>query len=140
MKIEDFPIYKLFFMSLGNLIPNTSRAATKYAKSAFLPDYSSPKTPIDNSRIPASRRVFLSFVRGNGWQCRFHADNFVKTPISRKFTFRDPSKIYEMVRRGNGFIDPDQRLFLDQAMVAGHGGIWLCLTDEQYNCLIKAGA
>ena len=86
-----------------------------------------------------THRVFMSFVFNNGWHCRFHEGELSKTPISRQFRFRDKRKLYEAARRGHGLTDATSVSELNQAIAAGHGGVWLRLTDEQYSTLTSSG-
>jgi hypothetical protein len=90
---------------------------------------------------PAKRHhIYFSFVRQTGgWYCRFHLDDLVKTPISRRFSFRDPRKIHAIVRRGHGLSQAETSETLDQAIAAGYGGIWLSLSEKQYEALIACG-
>jgi hypothetical protein len=78
----------------------------------------------------------MSFVRSNGWRCRFHADDLAKTPISRLFIFQDEEKLRVILRRCSGLVDPGSHEMLEAAIVAGHGGIWLRLTSEQYASVV----
>jgi hypothetical protein len=85
---------------------------------------------------PARRRVYMSIVRQlGGWHCRFHQDDLAKTPISRRFVFRDADKIYEAARRGHGFTGMESCQALDEAVARGRGGIWLKLAEHQYRAL-----
>jgi len=66
----------------------------------------------------------MSFVRNRiGRHCRFHQNDLPKTPISKGFVFRSAEKIYEVARRGDGFIDFKCRDALDEAVALGRGGI-----------------
>jgi len=89
-------------------------------------------------RPPTSHRVYMSFARsGNGWVCRFHRDDLAKTPISRCFYFRNQEKLYDAAQRGNGLTSAEVRQALDEAIAAGHGGLWLKLNDKQYSALAQ---
>lgn len=88
---------------------------------------------------PQRHRVYMSFVRNpNGWHCRFHQDDPAKTPISRKFAFSSAEKIHEAARRGNGLLDIESQHALIEAVNVGRGGVWLHLTEDQYEALIVA--
>jgi len=97
------------------------------------------KTRCCRSSSHETHRVFMSFAFSNGWHCRFHQGDLSKTPISRPFLFRDKHKVYEAGRRGHGLTDATSVSQLNQAIAAGHGGIWLRLTDEQYSTLTWSG-
>jgi hypothetical protein len=97
------------------------------------------KTRSCRSYSHETHRVFMSFAFNNGWHCRFHEGELSKTPISRQFHFRDKRKVYEAARRGHAFSDATSVSQLNQAIAAGHGGIWLRLTDEQYSTLTSSG-
>ncbi len=89
--------------------------------------------------LPKNHRVYMSFARAKtGWSCRFHRDDLPKTPISRCFHFRSHDRLYEAAQRGNGLTSPETRQVLDEAIAAGHGGIWLQLNDKQYSTLSQA--
>ena len=88
-------------------------------------------------RPPEPHRVYLSFVRlSDGWHSRFHQDDLLKSPISRRFVFRRAEKIHEAAQRGNGLIDEESCQSLDEAVALGRGGIWLRLTEGQYSALV----
>lgn len=80
--------------------------------------------------------VFMSFVRqADGWHCRFHEGNLAKTPLSKQFVFRSQERIVETASRGLGLTSIESRQAFDEAIFVGHGGIWLKLTEEQYQTL-----
>lgn len=88
---------------------------------------------------PRHRRVYLSFARGRGeWYCRFHRTDLAKTPLTRRFTYRG-SQAKEMVvrvaRRGHAFTSRYLARQFRQAIARGFGGIFLNLTDSEYQAL-----
>jgi len=85
-------------------------------------------------RLPPTRRIFMSFIHQEGWHCKF-LDWDLMTPLPRELRFRDPRKICETARRGHGLRDEKARLSLDQAIKSGSGGVWLHLTQAQYQAL-----
>ena len=91
------------------------------------------------SFLPAKRhRVYLSFVRqANGWHCRFHQDNLGRTPISKRFVFRNSEKLVEVSRRGRGLTGAGSDQSLNEAVACGHGQILLMLDDKQYEALSR---
>ena len=76
-------------------------------------------------------RVYMYFQYRDGWQCQF-LETDLKTSLPRKLHFTSPEKVIKLVERGGGITDQESRLMLDQAMMAGRGGVFLNLTAEQY--------
>jgi hypothetical protein len=76
-------------------------------------------------------RVYMSFMDRQGWYCQFLRSD-LKTPLPRKLHFKSAEKIIELVQRGGGFKDQENRLMLDQGIEKGRGGVFLRLTAEQY--------
>ena len=79
-------------------------------------------------------RVYMSFMDRHGWQCQFLEGN-LKTPLPKRLHFTFPNKIIELVARGGGLRDPESRLMLEQGISMGRGGVFLSLTEEQYERL-----
>jgi hypothetical protein len=79
-------------------------------------------------------RVSMYFQDRRGWHCQFlEAD--LKTALLKKLHFTSPDKVVELVERGGGITDQESRLMLGQAIANGRGGVFLCLTEEQYSKL-----
>jgi len=79
-------------------------------------------------------RVYMSFMDRHGWQCQFlEAD--LQSPLPKRLHFSSPDKIIELVERGGGLRDPESRLMLEQGISMGRGGVFLSLTEEQYERL-----
>ena len=76
----------------------------------------------------------MSFIHQDGWHCQF-LELDLMTPLPRELSFRDSRKISETARRGHGLRDEGARLSLDQAIKSGSGGVWLHLTQAQYQAL-----
>ena len=76
----------------------------------------------------------MEFALKSAWQCRFLDEN-LRTYLPRRVVVRDPAKLFEMAARGGLSLDLESRQALELAIAAGHGGIWLRLTDEQYRKL-----
>jgi hypothetical protein len=66
-----------------------------------------------------------------GWYCRFLEED-LKTPLPKKFTFADVSKVRELAEKGGGFNVHEARHSFNQGVEVGRGGIYLQLTEEQY--------
>ena len=79
-------------------------------------------------------RVYMSFMLSKGWHCQFlEAD--LKTPLPKKLALVSQDKLYEMAQRGGAVMDLEAREAIRHAIEIGRGGVWLNLTDEQYNRL-----
>jgi hypothetical protein len=79
-------------------------------------------------------RVYLSFMRSQGWYCQFLEPD-LKTSLPRTFTFASEDKLRELVERGGGMVDSESRNMVDHAIEMGRGGVYLNLTAEQYRKL-----
>jgi hypothetical protein len=81
-----------------------------------------------------SHRVFMTFFYRSGWQVQFlEAD--AKTPLPRRFTFKDPDKIRELARKGEAMGTSEDRAMMEYAIEVGRGGCYLRLTPGQYRAL-----
>jgi len=78
----------------------------------------------------------MSFMHRQGWYCQFLEED-LKTPLPRKITFHNPAKLIEMAEHGGYRLNLEGRQALDNAIENGRGGIWLELTEEQYERLRK---
>jgi len=78
--------------------------------------------------------VYMSFMLRDGWYCQF-LEKDLKTPLPRKFNFMDEQKIIELAERGGCKMDLAGRQAIDYAIRMGRGGVWLELTEEQYQKL-----
>jgi hypothetical protein len=76
----------------------------------------------------------MYYMLRDGWYCQFlEAD--LKTALPRTFTFATPEKIVDLAERGGGLKDLASKQALDHGIEKGRGGIYLHLTNEQYNRL-----
>jgi hypothetical protein len=76
----------------------------------------------------------MYYMLRDGWYCQFlEAD--LKTALPRTFTFATPEKIVEMAERGRGLKDLASKQALKHGIETGRGGIYLHLTNDQYNKL-----
>ncbi|MGA9240654.1 MAG: hypothetical protein WBW03_01560 [Silvibacterium sp.] len=76
----------------------------------------------------------MYFMLRNGWHCQFlEAD--LKTPLPRTLSFPSPQKIIELAERGGYAMNLEGRQALEHGIENGRGGIWLLLTDDQYERL-----
>ena len=79
-------------------------------------------------------RVYMSFMCRNGWLCQFLEED-LKTSLPRKVILGSQEKVREMARRGGAAMSLDVLQALDHGIEIGRGGIWLELSDEQYQKL-----
>jgi len=79
-------------------------------------------------------RVYLFFQFRNGWRCQFLEPD-LKTSLPRKPILTDSETLIGLVERGGGLPDLASRQALDQAIDKGRGGVFLNLTQEQYERL-----
>ena len=97
-------------------------------------------TPWANSSAPnaggaeEAYRVYMSFMFRNGWLCQFLEED-LKTSLPRKVILGSQEKVREMARRGGAAMSLDVLQALDHGIEIGRGGIWLELSDEQYQKL-----
>ena len=59
----------------------------------------------------------------------------LKTSLPKRLHFASPDRIIELVERGGGFPNQESRLMLEEGISMGRGGVFLSLTDEQYEKL-----
>ena len=100
------------------------------------------KSPLPKPHEPGSKLcdfctnkhfVYMYFRRFHGWHCSFSTEARKKLP--REFTFRAAETIRELAKRGNGLIDKWDRDGFELALEIGKGGVWLKLSDDQYQAL-----
>jgi len=84
--------------------------------------------------IAGIHRVYMYYMFREGWTCRFMEEDLT-TPLPRQFHFRDAEKIRAIVDRVGNFADLQDRQALDYGLEIGRGGVWLQLTQEQYERL-----
>ena len=73
----------------------------------------------------------MYYMYRTSWMCQFLEED-LKTPLPRRYNFRDPEKIREIVRKVGSFADLQDRQALDYGLETGRGGVWLQLNEEQY--------
>jgi hypothetical protein len=79
----------------------------------------------------------MSFMYRHGWLCQFLEED-LRTPLPRKLHFRTEDKVREIARRGGGMLNLECLQAFDHAIEIGRGGVWLELSDEQYQTLLSA--
>jgi len=76
----------------------------------------------------------MYFMLGDGWHCQFlEAD--LNTALPKRLTFTNPQKIIELAERGGYTMTLEGRQALEHGIENGRGGIWLLLSQEQYQKL-----
>jgi len=80
-------------------------------------------------------RVYMSFVlRANRWHCHF-LERDLQTVLPLKLQFKSHEKLRELAERGGCTLNLEARQSLDHGIEIGRGGIWLELSEEQYQKL-----
>ena len=80
------------------------------------------------------RRVYMSFMQRNGWYCQFLEED-LQTPLKRKLAVTTTDKVREIAERGRADMNLEALQALNHAFEIGRGGVWLSLTEEQYQRL-----
>jgi len=76
----------------------------------------------------------MYFMQRDGWHCQFlEAD--LKTTLPTKLHLSSSQKVIEAAERGGYHMNLEGRQALDHGIENGRGGIWLLLTQEQYQKL-----
>jgi hypothetical protein len=76
----------------------------------------------------------MYFMLRDGWHCQFlEAD--LKTPLPKRLNLSSPQKVIETAERGGYNMNLEGRQALDHGIENGRGGVWLLLTEEQYQKL-----
>ena len=81
------------------------------------------------------RKVYLGYMLRENWSVWFMEPDF-QTSLPKKLTFNDPSKIREMAKRGVALNNLEAVAMLEHSLEIGRGGVWLELTEEQYQRLM----
>jgi hypothetical protein len=81
-----------------------------------------------------SHRVYMSFCLSQGWHCQF-LETDLKTPLPKKLTFASADKVRELAELGGATANPESRRTLEDAIIHGRGGVYLNLTQTQYERL-----
>lgn len=79
-------------------------------------------------------KIYVAFFLREGWYCQFlEAD--LKTSLPRKLRLQDSTKLFELAEKGNALKTLEDRQALEHGIENGRGGIWLELTNQQYQAL-----
>jgi hypothetical protein len=76
----------------------------------------------------------MHFQTQSGWHCQFLEED-LKTQLPRKLHLTSQQKLLEIAERGGYVLNLEGRQALKQVIEVGRGGIWLTLTEEQYQRL-----
>jgi hypothetical protein len=79
-------------------------------------------------------KVYMGFFERGGWTVQF-LETDLKTSIGRIRTFADAQQIRNLVDRTPTPMNLEARNMLDHGINQGRGGMYLQLTDEQYQKL-----
>ena len=80
----------------------------------------------------------MSFMSRGGWFCSFLEPD-LKTALPRKLNFSDKQKIFEIAERVGASHNLETRQALQHGIEIGRGGVWLELTQTQYEKLFEVG-
>jgi hypothetical protein len=78
----------------------------------------------------------MSFMLRDGWHCQF-LEQDLKTPLPKRLRFSNKEKLREIAERGGCNMNLEARQSLDHGIEIGRGGIWLELSEEQYQKLTQ---
>jgi hypothetical protein len=78
----------------------------------------------------------MSFMLRDGWHCQF-LEQDLKTPLPKRLRFSNKEKLREIAERGGCNMNLEARQSLDHGIEIGRGGIWLELSEEQYQKLAQ---
>jgi hypothetical protein len=79
-------------------------------------------------------RVYMSFMIRQGWHCQFLEED-LKTPLRKKLALTSRDKILDLAQRGGAVLNLETEQAIRHAFAIGRGGVWLNLTEEQYQHL-----
>jgi len=81
-----------------------------------------------------AHRVHFSYWQNGGvWFYRFIGEGL--TPLGPVRKTRSPEVVRSLAERGGGLPNLEAKLMLDLGVKTGNGGMYLSLTDEQYDRL-----
>lgn len=82
------------------------------------------------------RRIYMSFFLRKGWVCGFLEED-LKTAIGRGCILASPEKVKDLISRTPTRMDLAAHQAVDHGIENGRGGLFLSVTDEQYQKLKK---
>ena len=76
----------------------------------------------------------MSFSLSQGWYCQFlEAD--MRTILPKKLTFASADKVRELAELGGAIANLEKRRTFEHEIIHGRGGVYLNLTQTQYERL-----
>jgi hypothetical protein len=81
-----------------------------------------------------SHRVYMAFSLGQGWYCQFFEIDR-KTSLPKKLTFASADRVRELAELGGATANLESSRMLEDAIIHGRGGVYLNLTQTQYERL-----
>jgi hypothetical protein len=84
--------------------------------------------------LPKTRKIYMSFFCRGEWVCGF-LEIDLKTPVCRRRTFASVNKIRELIDRTPTKMNLEDRSMLEHDIEKGRGGLYLDVTEEQYEKL-----
>ena len=85
-----------------------------------------------------SHQVYMSFFLSRGWYCQF-LETDLKTSLPKKLTFASADKVRELAKLGGAIANLESRQMFEHAIINGRGGVYLNLTQTQYERLKRPG-
>lgn len=76
----------------------------------------------------------MYYMRREEWTCQFLEEDLI-TPLPHELHFKGGEKIRAIVDKVGNFANLQDRQALDYGLRIGRGGVWLRLSDKQYQRL-----
>jgi hypothetical protein len=76
----------------------------------------------------------MAFSLGQGWYCQFFEIDR-KTSLPKKLTFASADRVRELAELGGATANLESSRMLEDAIIHGRGGVYLNLTQTQYERL-----
>jgi hypothetical protein len=76
----------------------------------------------------------MSFLLSRGWYCQF-LEMDLTTSLPKKLNFASANKVRELADLGGATAKLESRQMLEHGIIKGHGGVYLNLTQTQYERL-----
>jgi hypothetical protein len=86
--------------------------------------------------MPFTHRVYFSFFARHGWVIQFSPPTLDRA-LGRIRTVETEEAVREMIRRTPTRLSLEDWHMLDEAFKKGRGGLFLELTDEQYQAVLR---
>jgi hypothetical protein len=76
----------------------------------------------------------MSYIHRDGWLCQFLEED-LKTLLPKRVSVKSEEQLREMAKRGGANMNLESLQAMDHGISIGRGGVWLELTEEQYQKL-----